>query len=162
MTLGGFLLPKLLKEDERLDLLKYFEYFFGLETSLFKDKVFFYQKDSIWEMTEKCYDFSERLFLSFPQGLKLCSGHRIYKPSFDFAQTYGKFCTKGFLELSRSQILSFFQRELLTFSELDLDRGYILIKYKKLFIGVGFYDGESLTSHYPKKLCSQISFKHFR
>lgn len=90
-------------------------------------------------------------------GLPVCRFGRTLKPTTVGVQFFGKFITRKTVELDKENAEKFIKGYDL---DLSADRGFVVLKYKKDVLGVGFSDGHKIRNNLPKqKRIQNISIK---
>ena len=119
---------------------------FGVGTERFQGFSVF-QKDGLtYIATPQVYSFWE--MKSIRKGLEIGKIYnREIKPDNDFVQLFGKIPAKNFYEVEEHQIKKFLRGEIVKLnSNRLLERGFVILLYKKFPIAVGRFNGEEIKS----------------
>ena len=137
-------------KGEAEEYLRYFEKRFGIPRDKLSDFVFLKRGKNIWVFTG-----DSRTAVSLERvetiGIKaLTIGKKFLKPTTAFLQLVGCYAAKNVVYLKDERELSVFMTGGIIRRKLDVEKGYVIVKYKSDVLGCGLYDGERLISQIPK------------
>ena len=132
-------------ETNNMLLDRYSKYFGATVDDLRRYALFKYRDDDIISTPEV---FSFREANAIRKGLEF---GRIYgqdvKPDNDFVQLFGADATKNVIDMKEWQVTRFLKGETVKVREvLDAGKGFVIIRYRGLPIGVGKYNGSEIRS----------------
>jgi NOL1/NOP2/fmu family ribosome biogenesis protein len=133
-------------------ILKYLRDRFGIPKKIFSDYSFIIKGEKIWIVAR---DVLEKDL----EGLKIESigllfgryfeRQKRFKPTTNALQIFGKYATKNVVELNekeKNQYIRGYDLE----KELNLEEGYVIIKFKNDMLGCGLYREGKIKNQIPK------------
>jgi NOL1/NOP2/fmu family ribosome biogenesis protein len=141
----------LAEEHDRRTLFFYLQNRFGIPEYLFAPYLLFEGKGRWWLLRESAHLMeASRLKVSMV-GLRAFNKVGGYvKPSTRMIQIFGRFATRGILEIDRQQLNRLLAREALP-ADLEIENGYIILSLKSQPLGLGLLIDGVVISQIPRK-----------
>ena len=129
----------------RHEVVEYLKKYFEIGPDRFNEFAIFKKKDQLFISTPEAYAFWECRALR--KGLELGKFHnRDLKPTNDFIQLFGSRPKKKFLQLSEWQVKKFMNGDKIKLNTREIAKGFVILLYKNLPIGIGKFNGQELRS----------------
>lgn len=153
---------ELAKEQADL-IIKFFNNRFGVDKKYFLDFTFYQIKDVTWMLHRDTAENLNKLRLCSDKyervGIRIVRGN-LYgpKPTSTILQILSNKISKNRIEISRKDLLSFFNREEFDQNDDDekMSEGHIAISYEGRVIGCGKLKDGIISSEFPKKLVHNL------
>jgi NOL1/NOP2/sun family putative RNA methylase len=149
LTKRGILKPRMDYQGKiELDhsLLDGFARKFGVDHKYFKPYAVFKGRDESYVSTREAFSF--RVVNALRKGLEFAKvyDHEI-KPDNDLVQIFGSYATRNLVDLKEYQMKKFLRGEILKVGLLpNIEKGFIIVRFKNLPVGTGKYNGEEIRS----------------
>jgi hypothetical protein len=137
-----------LKAGEKSRLLMSLEKNYGLKPGLFKDLTFLINNKNKVFMTNRLLadyvGYGKFVSISLP----FARMDLVVKPTTIMVQMFGKFATKGFIEVDKKNATRFMSGE-----DLEVEnegKGYVIVKYKDECLGVGLLKENVIKNQVPR------------
>lgn len=137
---------------QNFNFLEYLEERFGIPRKTFSGC-------SFQERNEKIYVFSKSVSDKNLEGLRIEGKGMLFgryfktqdkfKPTTNALQVFGREATKSIIKLTEKEKIAFINGEDLE-KEVELESGYVILKYGKDIIGCGLYSNGSIKNQIPK------------
>lgn len=122
---------------------------FGIEKDSFKEFSLFNYQNDVWIASKEAGEF-DRL-RTIRRGIKIA---RIFtyttKPTTNGMQIFGREVKKNKIELKEEDALRFCRGEKIKIEERKVEKGFVVVFYKNLPLGVGLYKEGELKSQVPR------------
>jgi len=145
--------PNYLNTEEQSQTFERCESFYGISLNVFNKYELLKSRSGLWLVKKE----SLKNTLHYDTaGLRVFSGENFpYKPTLSFFTFFESHISKGFLNFNDKETKDLiFRREILINKNL---KGYLGIKNREHFVGVGLAKEGLLLSQVPKKIANQIS-----
>lgn len=132
------------------EYLRYLEDRFGIPAKLFKGYTFLKKGKNIWifsgdPSTIRDIGRIETIGVKF-----LTITKKALKPTTTFLQIFGKYATKNIVNLESEEEMIQFMMGGLIKKKFNVEKGYVIVKYKDDVLGCGLYSDVGLVSQIPK------------
>jgi len=119
---------------------------FGAEPECFDPYAIFKFRDENYIATPEVFSFRE--VNAIRKGLEFAKVYdREIKPDNDLVQIFGARVTRGILDIKEYQLKKFLRGEILKVGSLpNIERGFVIIRFKSLPIAIGKYNGSEIRS----------------
>lgn len=132
------------------ELLNELEEIYGFKTETFKDYEFMKKQNRIYIINKDCANVKLGNLNVEGKGILFARSDKTLKLTTNAIQIFGKHASKRVVELTEEQTNKFVKRKDIFDFEIDLKDGYVIVKYKNLFLGCGQLKNQILKSLIPK------------
>jgi len=156
-------LLNLLNATERQEIVDYCQDRYAVDPVLWEDLVLKKSSEAVWAFPVELNKFllAHALEEAETSGLRILSGKSFpYKITDSFLALFRSAISKGIIELKGDQVGGLlFDKSIELEGEHPSIEGYVILKYRGYFLGVGLKRGSKIESQIPKKLTNQLSSK---
>lgn len=153
----------LLNNSEQQEIIDYCSSKYGLTPSHWEKFEMRKSSEAIWIAPKELGIFLSEQAIGDCEtaGTRIFSGKKFpYKITDSFISLFGESLNSGVIELRGEQVKKLlFKKEIILEDEYRGLEGYVVIKFKDYFVGVGLKRGSKIDSQIPKKLVNQLSEK---
>ena len=144
--------PQKISEEERENIIKYFEVRFGMPPEIFEPYDILKGSSNFW-LFPKNFPLNtlSKLQVQTVGLLFLRKVSHYLKPTSAFLQRFGEFATRNIVKLSEEEIKKI-REEGKVEKELNIEPGYVILKDKYWILGCGLYLPGKIISYLESKV----------
>lgn len=149
-TLWGSSWPRFVDDPRRSEVLKYFEDRFGIGLDVFQSFGLLESPQAYWLLSlSPQVEKLKRLRIHTAGIPVLRKMKQELKPTTTAIQIFGNRATKNIVNLNRQQAADLLKNEEMPFPS-SMAPGYVILAYRRHFLGCGLYTGRRLLSQIPR------------